>query len=148
MNAVKTPCIGICSTTSFGDPVCRGCKRYLSEVINWNSYGSHEKNAVLRRLEKLEIQIIEPKLKIVSEELLREGMRKVGLSFDETLSPFCWVHNLLSKCHSQISNLADVGLMALPEFSGLSVSKLSKLIEDELLTLSEAHHERYYRAQA
>ncbi|MDO7671884.1 MAG: DUF1289 domain-containing protein, partial [OM182 bacterium] len=25
---VKTPCIGICSTTSVGDWVCRGCKRY------------------------------------------------------------------------------------------------------------------------
>ncbi|MBU2098945.1 MAG: DUF1289 domain-containing protein, partial [Gammaproteobacteria bacterium] len=30
MNSVstKTPCIGICSTTSVGDKICRGCKRF------------------------------------------------------------------------------------------------------------------------
>jgi predicted Fe-S protein YdhL (DUF1289 family) len=74
MKLVKTPCIGICSTTSFGDPVCRGCKRYLFEVINWNSYGEFEKGAVLKRLEKLEVQILENKLQIVNQALLIEGM--------------------------------------------------------------------------
>ena len=40
---VKTPCIGICSTTSVGDWVCRGCKRYSTEVIGWISFGEEEK---------------------------------------------------------------------------------------------------------
>ena len=143
MKLVKTPCIGICSTTSFGDPVCRGCKRYLFEVINWNSYAEFEKAAVLKRLEKLEVQILESKLQIVNEALLIEGMRKLGLSFDETLSPLCWVHNLLVKCHQQIPNLHVVGLMARPEFSDLSVSAFSKIVDEELLTLSAAHNDRY-----
>jgi predicted Fe-S protein YdhL (DUF1289 family) len=143
MKLAKTPCIGICSTTSFGDPVCRGCKRYLFEVINWNAYGQFEKFAVLKRLEKLEVQILESKLQIVDEELLREGMRKLGLSFDESLSPLCWVHNLLAKCHQQIPKLADVGLMAMPEFAELSVSAISKLVDEELLILSAAHNDRY-----
>lgn len=37
MKDLRTPCIGICSTTSLGDRVCRGCKRYAAEVIDWNS---------------------------------------------------------------------------------------------------------------
>lgn len=143
MKPVKTPCIGICSTTSFGDPVCRGCKRYLFEVINWNSYGEFEKAAVLKRLEKLEVQILDSKLQIVDEARLIEGMRKLGLSFDESLSPLCWVHNLLAKCHPQIPSLAAVGLMAMPEFASLTVSAFSKLVDEELLTLSAAHNDRY-----
>ncbi|MEO1955257.1 MAG: DUF1289 domain-containing protein, partial [Gammaproteobacteria bacterium] len=37
--SVKTPCIGVCSTV-FGDEVCRGCKRFQNEVIEWNSYNN------------------------------------------------------------------------------------------------------------
>lgn len=115
----------------------------MFEVINWNSYGEFEKAAVLKRLEKLEVQILESKVQIVDETRLIEGMRKLGLSFDESLSPLCWVHNLLAKCHQQIPNLAVVGLMAMPEFSDLSVSAFSKLVDEEVLILSAAHNDRY-----
>ena len=43
--AVKTPCVGLCSTT-YGDLVCRGCKRFSHEIVNWNRYGDEEKTAV------------------------------------------------------------------------------------------------------
>ena len=32
VNRTRTPCVGICSTT-YGDDVCRGCKRFSFEVI-------------------------------------------------------------------------------------------------------------------
>jgi predicted Fe-S protein YdhL (DUF1289 family) len=54
----RTPCIGVCSTTSVGDAICRGCKRYAFEVIRWNSYLDVEKEAVLRRIETLTVQIL------------------------------------------------------------------------------------------
>lgn len=98
---------------------------------------------MLKRLEKLEVQILEGKLQIIDEKLLIEGMRKLGLSFDESLSPLCWVHNLLAKCHQQIPSLHAVGVMAKPEFSNLSVSAFSKIIDEELLALSAAHNDRY-----
>ncbi|MEK9650221.1 MAG: DUF1289 domain-containing protein, partial [Gammaproteobacteria bacterium] len=44
-----TPCLGICSTT-YGDDVCRGCKRFVHEVINWTSYTEDEKVNVNSRL--------------------------------------------------------------------------------------------------
>ena len=65
---VKTPCISICSTTSVGDWVCRGCKRYSTEVIGWISFGEEEKAAVMRRIEKLNKQILEEKFAIDSED--------------------------------------------------------------------------------
>ncbi len=69
MKAPKTPCIGICSTTSLGDHVCRGCRRFSFEVIKWNSYGPQEKKAVLQRIEKLVSQIFQNRFHIQSETL-------------------------------------------------------------------------------
>ena len=58
----RTPCVGICSTT-YGDEVCRGCKRFYFEVINWNKYDEDEKDAIWMRLESLKTQIIYSKIK-------------------------------------------------------------------------------------
>ena len=51
---VKTPCVGVCSTV-FGDEVCRGCKRFQHEVIEWNGYTDFEKEIVWNRLESLKV---------------------------------------------------------------------------------------------
>ena len=67
MQKTKTPCIGICSTTSLGDLVCRGCKRYGFEVINWNGYDAEAKQAVLSRIEKFTVQILSARFQIFSE---------------------------------------------------------------------------------
>ncbi|MGM0632352.1 MAG: DUF1289 domain-containing protein, partial [Pseudomonadota bacterium] len=76
---VKTPCIGICSTTSLGDSLCRGCKRFAFEVIDWNGYSPAEKRAVLLRIDKLVRQIMEPRFVILSREQLQQGMRQQGV---------------------------------------------------------------------
>lgn len=46
----NTPCIGQCSTV-FGDTVCRGCLRFVHEIIDWNRYDDDEKTVVWQRLE-------------------------------------------------------------------------------------------------
>ena len=39
----STPCLGICSTT-FGDEVCKGCKRFAHEIVSWTKYSLEERN--------------------------------------------------------------------------------------------------------
>lgn len=48
----RTPCVGICSTT-YGDLVCRGCKRYAHEIDHWNGYVQAQRTLVWERLFKL-----------------------------------------------------------------------------------------------
>ena len=60
---IKTPCVGLCSTV-YGDLVCRGCKRFHHEVVNWNLYGDEQKYAVWRRLEILLVQVMAAKLEV------------------------------------------------------------------------------------
>ncbi len=144
MAAAKTPCIGICSTTSLGDAVCRGCKRYSYEVIDWNSYDEDAKLAVLSRIEKLNTQILENKLRIFSVQNLVAGLNQFAIPYDASLSPYCWLHNLLKKAHQRIEKLEDYGVYALPVVSELSLEEISEQIETEILTLCEAHHSRYF----
>jgi len=141
---MKTPCIGICSTTSLGDRVCRGCKRYGFEVINWNGYGDQEKVAVLKRIEKLVCQILESKLRIFSVPNLRLGLEQNRIPFDPELNPYCWLHNLIKKRHRDELNLQEYGAYVLPDYAELSLPQLSELIEEELLVLSDAHFQRYF----
>lgn len=48
--ASLTPCAGRCSTV-FGDQVCRGCRRFNHEVIQWNTYTNEQQRAVWKRLD-------------------------------------------------------------------------------------------------
>jgi predicted Fe-S protein YdhL (DUF1289 family) len=50
-NRSTTPCLGICSTT-YGDDVCKGCKRVVHEIISWPKYSMEERAFVNDRLEK------------------------------------------------------------------------------------------------
>jgi len=144
MRTVKTPCIGICSTTSFGDRVCRGCKRYNFEVIAWNRYSGEEKAAVLRRIEKLISQILENKIRIFSVPNLKLGLERAGVQYDETLSPYCWLHNLIKKKHRDLNDLKDFGAYVLPDYADRNLDTLNEEIEAELHALCQAHFDRYY----
>ncbi len=113
-------------------------------MIRWNTYDDAAKTAVLKRLESLQSQLYANKLRIVSEDKLRAGLRGLGIGFDEALSPWCWVHNLLTKNHRQIQSLEDFGLEALPEYGRYSIANLTARLDDELMQLSDAHYQRYY----
>ncbi len=61
-----TPCLGICSTT-FGDEVCKGCKRFSHEVVSWTKYSLEEREIVNDRLEKFKIKILKNRFEIIDE---------------------------------------------------------------------------------
>ena len=44
--------MGICSTT-YGDLVCRGCKRFAHEIISWNGFDESQREIVWSRLLEL-----------------------------------------------------------------------------------------------
>lgn len=144
-NSARTPCIGVCSTTSVGDSICRGCKRYAFEVIRWNGYSDAEKVAVLRRIEALTVQIMQDKFVIHSEALLKEGVQGCRLPVNVALSPCCWLHNLLKK--GPIDHLVpeDFGFAVKEAYRQMPLAALAELVDDELLRLCGAHFARYYK---
>ena len=138
----STPCLGICSTT-YGDDVCRGCKRFIHEVINWNSYSNDEKEIVNSRLEEFKVTILSHRFKVTDAELLSSKLKEQAINFNESLDPITWIFDLL-RASSQDLDLELFGLELLPDHRTFSLSSIKDEINTELFELSQAHFDRYF----
>ena len=138
----STPCLGICSTT-YGDDVCRGCKRFIHEVINWNSYSNDEKEIVNSRLEEFKVTILSHRFKVTNAELLSSKLKEHAINFNDALDPITWIFDLL-RASSQDLDLELFGLELLPDHRTFSLSSIKDEINTELFELSQAHFDRYF----
>ena len=139
---VKTPCIGVCST-GIGDRVCRGCKRFAHEVINWNSYSNEEKRLIDQRLGDFLSRCTRSKLQVVDEALLDEQLRVQQVRYPAHQDVYCRAYALLKAGAGQIGDPAAYGLQVDAEFRDLPLPELRQVIDDEFFILSEAYYQRY-----
>ena len=142
-NRSSTPCIGICSTT-FGDDVCKGCKRFSHEITNWGKFSTDERAVVNSRLEQFKTTILEEKFTISDSELFESRMNEFSINFNSSLEPITWIFDLLRASSNKDLNLNDFGIEILPAFSDLSLTELRDLINQEMLQLSEAHYYKFF----
>ncbi len=134
--ALNTPCVGICSTV-YGDNVCRGCKRFSPEIIEWNSYDDTQKQGVFNRLNKMITALVKTKVRVDNPLLLRERLDFFEIRYREEGSPYADVYYLLRAGASQIKATEEFGFHVLTEFKDLSLKKLFDLIEEEYLALAQ-----------
>jgi len=139
---IKTPCVGLCSTV-FGDQVCRGCKRFHHEIVNWNAYNDEEKRAVWARLEVLLTQVVSAKLEVFDPLRLREQLQQRKSRFIPEQSEYCWAYQLISRGARHIQQVDAYGIHIFPEFRERPLMELRDAIDQEFFILSEAHYERY-----
>ena len=142
-NRSSTPCIGICSTT-FGDDVCKGCKRFSHEITNWGKFSTDERAVVNSRLEQFKTTILEEKFTISDSELFESKMNEFSINFNSSLDPITWIFDLLRASSNKDLNVNDFGVEILPAFSDLSLIELRDLINQEMLQLSEAHFYKFF----
>ena len=142
-NRSSTPCIGICSTT-FGDDVCKGCKRFSHEITNWGKFSADERAVVNSRLEQFKATILEEKFTISDTELFESKMNEFSINFNSSLEPITWIFDLLRASSNKDLNVNDFGVEILPAFSDLSLIELRDLINQEMLQLSEAHYYKFF----
>lgn len=141
---VKTPCIGVCST-GIGDSVCRGCKRFSHEVIDWNSYKPEQKRAVDERLSRFLSQCVRNRVRVVDKDLLAWQLDVQQIRFTPHHDEYCWVFSLLKAGASQIEKPEDFGFVVLPECRHQSLVQLRDAIDEDFYVLSEAYYERYMK---
>ena len=142
-NRSSTPCIGICSTT-FGDDVCKGCKRFSHEITDWGKFSADERAVVNSRLEQFKVTILEEKFIISDNNLFESKMNEFSINFNSSLDPVTWVFDLLRASSNEDLDLSDFGIEILPKFSNLSLLELRDLINQEMLQLSEAHYYKFF----
>jgi len=139
---VKTPCIGVCST-GIGDSVCRGCKRFAHEVIDWNAYDQRERLLIVQRLETFLVQVVQLRIEILDEAQLLRQIQHQQIRFNRDQDPHCWVFQLLRAGASQIPDPALFGLRVKPEWQGTPLTEVRDQIDRDYYELSCAHYERF-----
>lgn len=136
-----TPCLGICSTT-YGDDVCKGCKRFVHEIIGWPKYSQDERALVNDRLEKFKVLILQDRFKIHDSDLLQIKLKENAISYNNSMDPLTWIFDLLRAAGSQNLDLEQFGITSLKNYDPM---KIRDEINKEFLDLSEAHHQRYFK---
>ena len=137
----RTPCVGICSTT-YGVDVCRGCKRFIHEVINWNSFNPEEKESVWKRLEKLKTLIMQSKISIINETLMEEKIDELQLKINSDLNSLSKAFEIVKLTSKSFDDLNEFGIKIVNK--DVSLIDLKEEIEKELYDLSMAHFNRYF----
>ena len=134
--------MGICST-GIGDIVCRGCKRFAHEVIDWNSYTEDQQQLVVQRLDNFLKQVVSNIIDIVDEKKLQEQMQFQQIHCDMSLSSSRWVYELLRQGASQITDPETFGFKIKGDWQRFSLEQIKQFLEQDFYTLSSAHYERY-----
>ena len=140
----RTPCVGRCSTT-YGDLVCRGCKRFAHEIVQWNQYDAATRDAVWQRLLQLRDQVVAGRLEVIDAQLLATQLQQQRIRVSERDSDASRAYLLLRRGARHMRRLEAYGLRVLPAYEGLSPRQLLELIDTDYQQLSEAHLERYFQ---
>nr|WP_010131327.1 DUF1289 domain-containing protein [Microbulbifer agarilyticus] len=139
---VRTPCIGVCST-GIGDNVCRGCKRFAHEVIDWNAYSEEQRRIIAERRDGYLANAVRSQLEILDQNLLLAQLRHQQIRFNEDQNPYCWVFELLRAGASQIKDPADYGLAVTPVSRGVPLVEVRQRIDEDFYALSAAYYQRF-----
>ena len=138
----RTPCIGVCSTT-YGDDICRGCRRFRHEITSWINYSDSEKNIINRRLEKFKVTVLEEKFLVADIDKFKVALNQSKIRFNQDLEAICWVFDLFRSLNTEDLNLKDFGLAIQKEFANIPLPQLKEDVNKEFYELSLAHYQRY-----
>lgn len=142
----RTPCVGICSTT-YGDLICRGCKRFAHEIVSWNGYTVQQRGRIWQRLEQLRDGCIEAHLTIFDESRLRDHGAGTAVPPGASLLPggslLSVAYESLSQAPPEVS-LDMLGIRALDP-THTARTRLREAIDQEFYRRSVAHYERNFK---
>lgn len=142
-STVSTPCIGVCST-GIGDSVCRGCKRFAHEIIQWNSYSDAERESIVARIDSLRARIMAARVEVFDERRLLAIVRGHHIRCKAALSVHSIAYEAVRAMAGSVPSLGSLGCRAIPPWDKLQPTELKTEIEESYYRLCCAHYERYF----
>ena len=128
---VRSPCVGLCSTT-YGDLICRGCRRTSKEITDWHGLSEIEKRAIVDRLDTQIANAFQSIVVIDDQEILKQQLQRLQIHHDINRSAWAWLFVLLVKKHDAITDPSEYG------FRVLSSTPLSKLTRHAMIQMYQA----------
>ena len=131
-----TPCAGRCSTV-FGDAVCRGCRRFNHEVIQWNTYTAEQRMMIWARLDAQLDQILVPMLPHADLRHVEGFIHSKRVRVFDTASKGRKLYHALKICEKNKSLALESGL----GIKSVQVKPLWVEFERRVLALATASYE-------
>lgn len=135
----RTPCVGVCSTT-YGDLVCRGCKRYAHEIVGWNAYSDDQRDRIWTRLSALLTDSVRAHIEVVDEGKLRAVATRLKLHNAAELPAEVLAFRTL---RTRSVPLEALGLHS--RHAGHSSIDIARAIDTEFYVRSRAHYEASFK---
>ena len=148
MKERQTPCIGICSTT-YGDLICRGCKRFAHEVTGWNGYADPQRAAVWGRLKDLRDAAVAEFVRVDNEAVLLEAAAAFRIAPAPDWTGLSVAYEILRRTRGT-PDLASLGLVR-SDFAAdadIAAHELFGAIDREFYARATAAYERNFRILA
>jgi predicted Fe-S protein YdhL (DUF1289 family) len=123
--------------------VCRGCKRFSHEVINWNSYTEQQKRIIDKRLSGFLSQCVSNKLRVLDRDLLQWQLRVQQISYNSSHDEYCWAYSLIKAGASQIDDQPGYGFQVDIKYRDVALVPLREMIDEEFFSLPRGLNGRY-----
>lgn len=136
--------MGICSTT-YGDLVCRGCKRFAHEIDQWNGYADDQRLLVWQRLYTLREGAVLAHVRIDSGTRLSERAEALRVPDRELLTTANLAYEVIRRLPRE-ADFASLGLA--PLAPAAHAGELYQRLEAELYRRAVAQYERDFHVPA
>lgn len=143
LSTIKTPCIGVCST-GIGDSVCRGCKRFAHEVINWNGYSEAERSSILSRIESLLTQVVQERLEVVDVDALKHSLLEQKVRCNLDMNRYYLAYEAIRTFGNTLPGLDAIGCELKSDWRTCSIQQFKSAVDEAFYELSCAHYQRYF----
>ena len=131
-----TPCAGRCSTT-FGDHVCRGCRRFNHEIIRWNSFTPEQQLSIWHRLDSQLDQILIPMLPHANLVIVMHFLESKRIRLLERATKGRKLYHALKLCEKN-KHLADESGLGL---HSQQIKPIWQEFERRILSLAQASYD-------
>jgi len=106
----QSPCVGRCSTV-YGDPICRGCKRFINEVSFWNQITLSEKTGIWSRLDAMATRVVPQYVDLINAAQLEAFLNNNAIRYPFHLSTLSWALHCIENFPFDLGRLSEAGLV-------------------------------------
>ena len=130
--------------------MCRGCKRFSHEIVDWNSYDDAQKETIWERLETFKKQVVGQIVRLNDQDRFQSAIEAQKIKEPQDYQA---VYLLLQRLVRHSKTLSFAGLENVsPDFEIMEgeIDSLLTLqqIDKEIVTRSRAFYERSYKVSA
>ena len=123
--------------------MCRGCRRFAHEIVEWNGYNEAQKASILERLKQIKNSVLSQHLVISNESKFEKFCKALGFELVDINDQ---IYAVLSYLITKSESLESAGLEVIREGDESSgVAELMRFLESEMYLRAQAQYERNFK---